>query len=293
MHLSSLEFGSIYHLLSSNLGGLGFGKQINWPPSGPQNPVAGQGKHEQTGDKGRDGQQLNRNGPVGADRVKFTTYEDRSSCGSDGICGPGESVEGGKALETEIATQQVRRDVTLASHAESYKCGSDEARGQTVGNRKQHNAEHRHQQHHLANAWAKEAGEKETRKKASNQPCGSNDGDGPGRAGSRHSAIGKQRGEMRDGSIHADSVETNGGGENPKGRCRKRLDNGFTKFRGDILILLSYRPFPDEDCGERKSTCKREQTEGEVGAAPSQVRDDSLNKDGKQHGSQASAGKHD
>jgi hypothetical protein len=43
---------------------------------------------------------------------------------------------------------------------------------------------------------------------------------------------------------------------------------------GDSLVLLSYGPFPDEDCGERKTNSKGKQTEGEVGGAPSQVCDD-------------------
>jgi hypothetical protein len=56
MHRSGWGFGYIYHLLSSNLGGLGFVKQFHRLPSGALNLIARKRKHQEAGDKGGEGE---------------------------------------------------------------------------------------------------------------------------------------------------------------------------------------------------------------------------------------------
>jgi hypothetical protein len=98
---------------------------------------------------------------------------------------------------------------------------------------------------------------------------------------------------MRDGSIDADGIEADRCGNDPESWGRKGPGNGFAQFCGDVLILVSNGAFADKCRGEGKAYREGEQAEDEVGGAPSQVSDDGLGEDRKQHGSQRAAGEHD
>ena len=98
---------------------------------------------------------------------------------------------------------------------------------------------------------------------------------------------------MRDGSVDADGVEADRGGDDPEGGRGQCSDNGRSLFGGDVLVQPGTWAFADEGCGKWKAHCKGEQAEDEVGGAPSQMCDDRLNEYGKEHGSQSGAGKHD
>jgi hypothetical protein len=100
-------------------------------------------------------------------RIEYTADEDRAGGASDGVGGPGEGVEGGEALEAEVAAKKVGCDVALTAHAESDETGRDKARGQAIGHRQQHDAQHSHEEHNLRDAGAKEAVQKDAGEKAS------------------------------------------------------------------------------------------------------------------------------
>src|SRR5580658_2930882 len=125
----------IFLLLLSDLNWFRFGDDGDGLVSAALNLVARQREHEQARDQGRKGEELDGDRPIRAQRIEQTADDNGAGGAPNGIGSPGKSVEGGEALEPEVAAQQVGRDVALTAHAESDKARGDKARSQTIGYR--------------------------------------------------------------------------------------------------------------------------------------------------------------